>query len=113
MSLDALIEAVEAGTLTGEDEYFYPTGIAEMIEGALGIGGIWDTVCLAHDGSLNDAREVHEALLPGWRWGRLASHDVMIVSRENGQYLAFSSEGPCPARAWLLSILRAYKQVQA
>lgn len=53
MSLDALIEAVEAGTLTGEDEYFYPTGIAEMIE------------------------------------------------------------GPCPARAWLLSILRAYKQVQA
>lgn len=114
-ALDKLIEAVEAGTLTGDDDLSYPAGVPEMIDTALGMYTVWDTVCLAHDGSLDAALALHEALLPGW--------DFHVGSEANGNgYVAnvldapwvehFMADAPKPARAWLLAILRAYRSTQ-
>jgi hypothetical protein len=73
----------------------------------------------AFDGSLDAAKALHEAVLPGWRVGQIGQQyahqddpsdawSVWIVAPD---YLTTcaqaSAQGPCPARAWLLAILRA------
>lgn len=103
--LDDLIAAIEADDLDNDDQVrdaFRPYGVPYLADLAC-------RVFAADSGDLNASLALHETLLPGWRWGRLVTHDVMMVSRESGQYIAFSSEGPCPARALLLAILRAYR----
>lgn len=107
-ALDKLIEAVEAGTLTGDDDLSYPAGVPEMIDTALGMDTVWDTVCLAHEGSLDAAFALHEVLLPGWR-ARLdigQRNRCWMISPGNRKLDAYSST---PARAWLLAVLRAYR----
>jgi hypothetical protein len=116
-NLQKLIEAVERGTLTGSDKMFYPTGTAEMITRAVGGEWLWEDVCLAHDGDLNSAKALHEALLPGWIFA--VTNNSAFVMREipdsdlTDDYLPqYLGENDIPARAWLLSILRAYAAQQ-
>lgn len=102
--LDKLIEAVEAGDDLPEIGH-----------------GYWQflpaTACILsarvyHEGSLDDALALHEALLPGWR-ARLdigCRRRCWMISPDNQKLDAYA---PTPARAWLLAILRAYRSVQA
>ena len=83
-ALDELIAAVEAGAIS-------TTLIMDTF------GGGWDDVLVlaAFDGSLDAARALHDALLPGWCW--FAGHTAAAVWRkgETGNFF----EGQPPARA--------------
>jgi len=93
MTLARLIEAVEIGTFLMD--VLPPEHEATAYE--------------AFSGSLDAAKRLHDALLPGWFPG--LSQNV-----HNGQWLAwvqtkrdqhFAATWDDPARAWLLAILRA------
>lgn len=102
-SLRALQTAVKAGADLG----YGPT--ANQCDAA--IPGQAHLIFAAFDGSLDAARQLHEALLPGWVGssdtegfakvgkGSRGVQTVMYAERIDGQ----------PARAWLLAILRALK----
>lgn len=66
----------------------------------------------AFDGSLDAALRLHEALLPGWKWGVGFGVETGFASvcppgqSRNG---SITVNGINPARAWLLAILRALK----
>ena len=74
------------------------------------------SVAKAFNGSLDAARALHDALLPGWDWvvascdenGR--GHPLAIVipdaSADNDDHTV-SVQSDNPARAWLLAILEA------
>ena len=117
-ALDKLIEAVEAGTLTGDDDLSYPAGVPEMIDTALGMDTVWDTVCLAHDGSLDAALALHEALLPGRTLsvGQNAHYgdwNAWVRYAEDGTILdEYTAASDTAARSLLLAILRAYRSTQ-
>lgn len=101
-ALQRLIEAIEAGQ--------YDRDMAGCLPYPHNKGG---TAYAAFYGDLNAAKDLHDALLPGWEWGRLVSHGTMVVARKTGQYQQASAEdNGNPARALLLAILRAYQQVQ-
>lgn len=63
----------------------------------------------AYNGSLDAAKELHDALLPGWEWN-LASDGVASVWG-NGPTIVSRSKGT--SRAWLIAILKAYKAINA
>lgn len=102
--LGRLIEAVEAGTFLMD---VFPDGRTERI------------AYEAFSGSLDAALALHEALLPGWHpnVGRNVHHTVWraCVQRVglDGEIKYFDADGfQCPARAWLLAILRAYRDTK-
>lgn len=98
MSIAALIEAVEAGTFLMD---VFDDGKTERI------------AYEAFGGSLDAAKALHEALLPGWEY--LLSASNAKVFPYNGTAGASVKYGMAatPARAWLLAILRAYRGMQA
>lgn len=103
--LEKLIEAVEGGVAPLD-------AIAKMK--LLGLPSVINNnlheVSSAYRGSLDAAKALHEALLPGWGWERSWS-GYMIVSR--GSMTWKETNTPDPARAWLLAVLKAYRaQVQ-
>ena len=63
------------------------------------------------NGSLDAAKALHEAVLPGWPYtienvtGQ--NYRAWTNKSRNLRTPGFSDRGPCPARAWLLAILRA------
>ena len=72
----------------------------------------------AFNGSLDAAKELHDALLPGWRF-KIEQHEIVAhgddftacvwpndYSRRE-QVFRPSGEAPTAARAWLLAILNA------
>ena len=61
----------------------------------------------AHSGSLDAARALHEALLPGWKWDGYDEYG-WAVWQKGAPDTPFIGEAPTPARSWLLAILRAY-----
>lgn len=65
----------------------------------------------AFDGSLDAALRLHDALLPGWGWetGVNATFTSIAQVWKDGRSSAFQGVSEHPARAWLLSILRALK----
>lgn len=94
--LDRLIEAVEAGTVSGTAL----SGLSYDCGGAL---ARWRRIIAdAYRGSLDDAVAMLEALLPGWGWGRM--NDRMFVEQGGS---VVSARGSNPARALLLAVLRA------
>ena len=107
MTLRKLIEAVDRG-----DDF----GVIPKAQAALGeIGanyGVGETVCRAFHGSLDAAKALHDALLPGWAW-EVCSHDepaaaiVWNRAKSDREYVGERSEDRNVARAWLLAILRA------
>ena len=113
MTLRGLIEAVEAGMDPGL-YYHVPQSLADHAE----------TICAAHYGSLDAAKRLHDALLPGWRFllRNTTQEDIDRGECKEGEsgfanvwrrespnnggpyFYAFSADS---ARAWLLAILRA------
>lgn len=104
--LDKLIAAVEAGA---EDALY--AALRVIASSSRDKGEYWPAhdAIKAFDGSLDAALRLHEALLPGWR----ARIDVgrrfraWEISDQNAKIDAYAEN---PARAWLLSILRALKE---
>ncbi len=96
-ALDALIEAVKAGNLVPLN---YPREMAE-----------WFTIVIkSYNGSLDAAKALHDAMLPGWGYRVSPSYAIVMHPRLSGPAVekdATSQENP--ARAWLLAILRAYR----
>jgi hypothetical protein len=112
-ALDALIAKVEAG-----DEFAFEKSTQDVF-GAYRRSETAQLAYRAFNGSLDAAKALHEAVLPGWRVGQIGQQyahqddpsdawSVWIVAPD---YLTTcaqaSAQGPCPARAWLLAILRA------
>ena len=60
----------------------------------------------AFDGSLDAAKALHEAMLPGWMWNVECGADAIVWEGEDPSVQNYGI-GDCPARAWLLAILRA------
>lgn len=94
--LRGLIEAVEAGTATA-----YDFGLMFPLATNFEHTRAWE----AYLGSLDAAKALHDALLPGW-WASLRHSTRPMVTVG---YLDAVSEGhdDSLARAWLLAILRA------
>ncbi len=96
-------------------------GDAAEVAGCLGGMVVKDTswdfasqVISAHRGSLDAAKALHEAVLPGWSpsIGQNVHHKhwlATVMRAENGTIVEDETAGNsvCPARAWLLAILEA------
>lgn len=104
--LDKLIAAVEAGDAEATGDALREIGKADMI--TLDQYG-W--AYNAFKGSLDAAKALHDALLPGWFPGLSqnihSGHWYAWVQTADVKH--FSATEPDPARAWLLAILRAYR----
>lgn len=105
MSLSKLIEAVERGVISTDL-------IIEAIEEPTD-----QVTCLAaFDGSLDAAKRLHDALLPGmfWNMGHLDQPSLgYVCTVANGHFAdsqSWRGYAMDPARAWLLAVLRALEQ---
>lgn len=68
------------------------------------------TAYSAFSGSLDAAHRLHDALLPGWKWGRLWDRHMWVEPDDMpGRSERHYGKNDTPARAWLLAILRAVK----
>lgn len=105
---DKLIEAVEAG------RWWDDRGIAAAACNRAGINNAnAGRIGRAVNGSLDAALALHEALLPGWDWGRTDAGMYVIQWNDAGDTFtrAFRSDATTPARAWLLAVLKAYREI--
>lgn len=110
-ALQRLIDAVEGG--------YWPGDTAQQLGEECHLRAY-----AAFNGSLDAAKYLHDALLPGWLKninfiefadGRAACTMFGPLAEDAGKWEfapKFESVADCPARAWLLAILRAYQQVQ-
>jgi len=110
-ALRALIEAVEAGK----------RGLGLNTAAVFGDNQTAMDAVDAFDGSLDAAKALHDALLPGWRVENVSQHDngawwVSLHRPVQGDDLGNITlpgatvavfDNPNPARAWLLAILKA------
>ena len=103
-ALQALLERVEAG----EASWNRLASIAEDAmppkEAAL--------AATANRGSLDAAKALHEAVLPGWHWSLYDDNGIGIYEAQievhDWQGEPISGASKCnPARAWLIAILKA------
>ncbi len=103
-ALDKLIEAVEAGTAVTSSFHCEPFYSCTK--------GEFTSAVNAYYGSLDAALALHEALLPGWNWGRAPQGNMWVRSR--GGKFVWSGDKPrnLIARAWLIAILRGYRTGQ-
>lgn len=100
--LDRLIDAVEEGDVTWGNIAAMSYDCGPQIQP-------WRrTVGEAYHGSLDAAKALHDALLPGWNF-TLQNEGFCYVHSERGE---FSGRAETPARAWLLAILRTYRDTQ-
>ena len=103
MTLGDLIKAVEAGTIS-EDAvsvapFCYEQGAGSFDKGYFAV--------TAYRGSLDAAKALHDALLPGW-WFAVQPTGATVGKVETPHDgMVFSCGTDDPARAWLLAILRA------
>ena len=97
--LEKLIAAVEAGTATADD-FGATFPHAHHFEHTHAWG--------AYEGSLDAAKRLHDALLPGWKWGRLWDRHMWVEPDDMpGRSERHYGRNACPARSWLLAIMRA------
>ena len=107
-SLDELIEVVEAGDLTDVNRK-----LGAMFAADHSLAWDWvSNVNSAFRGSLDAAKALHEALLPGWFPGMSQNIHyghwyVWVQAKATLKH--FSAEDDSPARAWLIAILKAYR----
>ena len=103
-ALAELIGNVEAGTFPGDATTQELFGVAPPTR-------LMVYAYEAFGGSLDAAKALHEAVLPGWPYtienvtGQ--NYRAWTDKSRNLRRPGFSDRGPCPARAWLLAILRA------
>ena len=111
MTIRGLVEAVERGDMRAT---------VEAARAAFPDLTIWRHVLKAGEGSIDAAKSLHDALLPGWWWavGTCKVSDDARVSPDDdsrapdggewAEYTDIDRRPPGnPARAWLLSILIA------
>jgi hypothetical protein len=95
---DALIELlakVEAGELP------FHMGV-----GAFG----WEDATLAEGaflGSIDEAKALHDAVLPGWGWSYYSDDGHFLVGHPTDGKIYEETHNANPARAWLIAILQA------
>lgn len=109
-----LIEAVEAGD---DRAAFWKVWPPENEGGQLAF-----TADRAFRGSLDAAKALHEALLPGWKVAGIHQEDSglwwaelregFITSYSQTVIAPHSFDALTPARAWLIAILKAYEAQQ-
>lgn len=106
--LDRLIEAVDAGDAPWRDIAAMSYDCGPQIQP-------WRrTVGEAYNGSLDAAKALHDAMLPGWDY-RIETGRRDIKARVSQPHLLTyndPSSAETPARAWLLAVLRAYRATQ-
>ena len=103
MTIRGLIEAVEAGEVGWNRLATTAEDAIPPKEAAL--------AATAYSGSLDAAKALHAALLPGWDWtmhgnGQAALWPPGSIDEQNAGCIEADIEGQ-PARALLLAILRA------
>ena len=115
-ALQQLIDAVEAGkAITSSDAM---NGLSRGLGYDEAIEVASDAV-KAFGGSLDAAKALHEALLPGWMLPCVVSHyvngshgvTVELYQRDGAGETVATNDSM--ARAWLLAILKAYRQEAA
>ena len=110
MSIAELIEAVEAG----DDAAFRKANRAAFSTPCQDMAmQLREENCRhAYKGSLDAAKALHEALLPGIMWARSPNGQFCLFDR-NAEEVSYSFEKDRNhARAWLLAILRAKEASQ-
>ena len=106
-ALRKLIKAVEAG-----DRITWGLGGCDARKA---FPVLWKTAMDAYCGSLDAAKALHEALLPGWEFGVTINADEPTPAAYVAKWGAtegsigdgFEAQAVTPARAWLLAILKA------
>ena len=99
-TLDALIEALEAGEEYIERDIQNTLGGYRQSEASRMVMG-------AYQGSLDAAKALHEALLPkGTAMIGTDRPRAFVQCRDGSSVTCF---GENPARAWLLAVLKAYR----
>jgi len=101
-ALQALLERVEAGTRGSGLNTVSIFGDTQTAMDAVD----------AFDGSLDAAKALHDAVLPGWHWSLYDDNGIGIYEAQievhDWQGEPISGASKCnPARAWLIAILRA------
>ena len=98
MTLRGLIEAVGNGTIAPHDlDVFIPV---------FGLNTQGNDALDAYRGSLDAAKRLHDALLPGWEW-HLGPSNAKVYPYNGSPLKSWSGMADNAARAWLLAILRA------
>lgn len=64
-------------------------------------------VSRSHAGSLDAAKALHEAVLPGWEWTFYYDGECCVQDARAFSYAYEKAESDNPARAWLIAIIRA------
>ena len=108
-ALADLIAKVDAGG-SDQDVLEASYGVAEMT----GSIGRYVYIIGAYDGSLDAAKLLHEAVLPDWYVFIKGQKGYVwfaeLMDRDDNRHP--QTEGETPARAWLLSILRALHSME-
>ncbi|WP_395543229.1 hypothetical protein [Neotabrizicola sp. sgz301269] len=104
-ALDRLIAAVDAGNADDSPKGEWP--LRRFLEAFPGSSGEYIRAADAYRGSLDAAKALHDALLPGW--GFSVHEDSAEVEDDHAVGPFYDHIGGDPARAWLLAILRAYR----
>lgn len=99
-ALKKLIEAVEAG----EPDAWHGCGDVLGVENGMNLHR-------AFDGSLDAAKALHEALLPGWDW-ILGEGGATVFEPHQTFSEGIDADNEIPSRAWLIAILKAYEAQQ-
>ncbi len=81
----------------------WPQGSAWKVFG-IGVTGRAER---AYNGSLDAAKALHEAVLPGWIYNIAPGFAHVIPPHDNGDQEAHTGLSETLARAWLLAILEA------
>ena len=103
-ALKALLAQAEAGTVLRSADAF------DAFQMVLGGRDIWLHACKASQGSLDAAKAMHDAALPGWRAlisAHLAWVDIWDPTNTATINTPIRAGATDPARAWLMAILRA------
>ncbi len=104
-ALDTLIAAAESGSIMSMD--------ARSVCHCLGwkfpdMRTKW--LLSAEIGSLDAAKDLHEALLPGVMWQRSPNGQFCLFD-SFAEEVSYATETDNPARAWLIAILKAYRSI--
>ncbi|NKX40964.1 hypothetical protein HGG71_05705 [Rhodobacteraceae bacterium R_SAG2] len=107
-ALDELIAKVERGTADQNWRGYQSLDTAH-----------WEPTRKAFNGSLDAALALHEAALPGWVVHDMGNNSksmgwTVVIASPEGVYASShkgkKSRQECPARAWLLAVLRALSE---
>ena len=104
-SLAELIAKVEAGDIAKAP--FWKVWVPEGQEGNLAY-----TAKQAASGSLDAAKALHEAVLPGWDWEVASPDAAAVFSGHRISGPSFLDVSQSSARAWLLATLRALHSME-